>query len=206
MGETYNRVASTSAAERNKESIREVLARYLSSSVQGTVLECASGAGTHVCHLARAFPELIWQPSELHEAPALKAATACLENVRTPVLLDLRLRTLPEGLQAGSLVGMLAVNVTHISAWEATLGLLEIAGQGLAPGTGFLFLYGPFLLNGKPTTESNAAFDAELRARDAGWGYRDVDHVLRAAAEQGLQREVVVAMPADNFMVVLRKS
>ena len=182
-----------------------MLARYLSSSVRGTVLECASGAGTHVCYLARAFPELTWQPSELHEAPALKAATTGLENVRTPMLLDLRQSSLPEGLQPGSLVGMLAVNVTHISAWEATLGLLEIAGQGLAPRTGLLFLYGPFFLNGRPTTESNAAFDAELRARDAAWGYRDVDNVLRAATEKGMCREAVVEMPADNLLLVLRK-
>lgn len=35
-------------------------------------------------------------------------------------------------------------------------------------------VYGPFSKDGKFTSESNAEFDASLRARNTEWGYRYV--------------------------------
>lgn len=42
---------------------------------------------------------------------------------------------------------MLCFNVIHISPWQATLGLMKLAGEVLQPG-GVLFCYGPYLVNG----------------------------------------------------------
>ena len=55
------RLASPSA-QRNRESIAEVLAEILPHS--GLVLEVGSGTGEHAVHFARVMPHLIWQPSE----------------------------------------------------------------------------------------------------------------------------------------------
>ena len=57
------------AAERNREPIREVLAKYLAHiSGSKTILEVSSGDGTHVSHFAKAFPSSIeWQPTEYDE-------------------------------------------------------------------------------------------------------------------------------------------
>ena len=58
-----------SAAERNREPIREVLAKYL-TNVSGSkmILEVSSGDGTHVSHFAKAFPSSIeWHPTEYDE-------------------------------------------------------------------------------------------------------------------------------------------
>ncbi len=211
MADAFDRynvlVKSTAAAERNKVPIQKALDSYLRESpAGGVVLECASGMGTHVAHLARTFPRLTWQPSELetHSFPDIEASAAGLANVRRPVVLDLRAGALPDGVQRSSLFAVLAVNVTHIAPFSATLGLMDVAAAGLSDGA-WLFIYGPFLVNGAATTESNAAFDASLRARDPEWGYRDVDEVMQAAQRVGLQRVDAVDMPANNFLLVMQK-
>ncbi|NIF66306.1 DUF938 domain-containing protein, partial [Burkholderia sp. Cy-647] len=44
-----------------------------------------------------------------------------------------------------------------------------------------------------------------LRARDAEWGVRDLEAVVALAEAAGLELERVVAMPANNLSVVLRR-
>ena len=123
-------------------------------------------------------------------------------NVRAPILLD---AAAPWPAAVGSgLAAVLCVNLTHISPWAVTLGLLRGAAAALRPG-GVLVIYGPFLVAGKATTESNATFDASLRASNAEWGYRDRGVVANEAAKVGLQTAEFVAMPANNFLLAFRK-
>lgn len=65
--------------------------------------------------------------------------------------------------------------------------------------------YGPFSVDGKPTTESNAAFDAALRQRNREWGYRDVADVGKLASAAGLALVERRDMPSNNFLLVFRK-
>lgn len=55
-------------AERNKESILEVLADYVDDTGAAFGLELGSGTGQHVVHFAQALPTVIWQPSEISPA------------------------------------------------------------------------------------------------------------------------------------------
>ena len=50
---------------------------------------------------------------------------------------------------------------------------------------------------------SNEAFDASLKGRDPRWGVRDVDEL--AAITPELVLDEVIAMPANNFVLVFRR-
>jgi hypothetical protein len=66
-------------------------------------------------------------------------------------------------------------------------------------------LYGPFKRDGVHTAPSNAAFDDELRRRDPSWGIRDIADIAAEATRHGLELEEIVDMPANNFILVLRR-
>jgi len=68
-----------------------------------------------------------------------------------------------------------------------------------------LVLYGPWLLNEVETAPSNLAFDAELKRRNPEWGLRRVEEFAQAATIRGLEPAQTVAMPANNFMLLLRR-
>jgi SAM-dependent methyltransferase len=193
---------SSPSAERNKGPILDVLARVLPDG--GRVLEIASGTGQHVVHFARALPNLTWQPSdpdaELCESIALRVREEQLANVNGPI--DLDVTRLPWPLQSADAV--LAINMIHVAPWSATLALFEGAKALLSAGR-VLFLYGPFHRSGRPTSESNAQFDLDLRARDPEWGVRDLEAVSDVAAGAGFVLAEIVEMPANNFSLVFRK-
>lgn len=188
------------AAERNKGPILDVLRGALPAS--GQVLEVASGTGQHVGYLAAALPRLMFQPSDplfaLHTS--IRAWTHGLLNVRPPLAIDVC--DARWGVARANAV--LAINMIHIAPWEATLGLLDGAAALLERG-GLLYLYGPFAEAGMHVSASNAAFDRDLRARDPAWGVRDLETVAEEARARGFAVEAVVAMPANNRSVLLRR-
>ena len=179
-----------------------MLARELPES--GTVLEVASGTGEHAVFMARRFPGLHWQPTDLDiEALASIDAWAresSLANIAPAIRLDASDKDWPIA-QAGAI---LCINMIHISPWEATEGLFAGAAQRLEPG-GPLVLYGPFLEDSVETAASNLAFDASLRARNPDWGVRNVSALDDLAERTGLVRAARYAMPANNLTLVYRK-
>ena len=192
----------SAAAERNAAPIAAVLERVLPQ--RGAVLEVASGTGQHIVAFARAFPDLVWQPSdpdpELLASIAARRAEAGLANVELPIELDV-LRS-PWPVQSADFV--LCINMIHIAPWAATNALFTGANQ-LMPGRGVLMTYGPYTRGGRHTAPSNEAFDAALRARDPAWGLRDLDDMAVVAAEHGFGLDEIVPMPANNFCVIFRR-
>ena len=142
-------------------------------------------------------------PLPAHPSCSITAWGQGLPNVRPPLQLD---ASAPAGwgVPGGACRALYCANMCHISPWSCTVGLLAGAARVLQPG-GELFLYGPFSVNGRPTTESNAAFDATLRQRNPAWGYRDVADVEALAAAAGLSFVERREMPANNFMLIYRK-
>ncbi len=82
--------------------------------------------------------------------------------------------------------------------------LFALAGAHL-PAGGVLALYGPFNYGGSFTSDSNRAFDAWLRQRDAASGIRHFEDIVALGVEHGLALEADNAMPANNRLLVFRR-
>ena len=188
---------------RNAEPIADVLRTVLPA--EGLVLEIASGSGEHALHFARAFPHLLWQPTDadpvgLRSIDAWRAAEG-VPNLLAPVHLDASSAEWPvEHADA-----ILCINMVHISPWSATQGLMAGAGRLLPPGAP-LYLYGAYRQEGVPTAPSNEAFDQSLKSRNPSWGLRNLEDVVAEAGRHGLALESVVPMPANNLSVVFRRA
>ena len=188
---------------RNREPILAVLRRVLPGDA--LVLEIASGAGQHAVFFAAAMPGVTWQPSDLD--PDARASIAAwtesegLANVLAPAAIDVRAADWGVGESYDAIV---AINMIHISPWEATLGLMAGAGRLLRDG-GVLYTYGPYKRDGRHTAPSNESFEEWLKARDASFGVRDIADVEAAANARGLALREIVEMPANNFSLVFER-
>jgi SAM-dependent methyltransferase len=191
------------AALRNRAPIAQVLRDWLPQA--GLVLEIASGTGEHAAFFAELFPGLEWQPSDVHPdaltSIAAWRAAAGLPNLRAPIVIDASEPEWP----VDRADAVLSINMVHISPWPAALGLLDGARRLLPPG-GPLILYGPWLTAAVATAPSNLDFDADLRRRDPSWGLRSVEEFATAAGERGLELVETRSMPANNRMLLLRRS
>lgn len=190
------------ATLRNRAAILAVLKTVLPAS--GLVLEVASGTGEHAMFFAGELPGLTWQPSdpdaESRASIASWRAAADLANLLAPLALDAAAADWPiAGADA-----VVCINMLHISPWTAGEGLMRGAGR-LLPRGAPLVIYGPFRREGVALEPSNAAFDADLRARNPAWGLRLMDRVAACASGEGLMLEQVLQMPANNLAVVFRK-
>ena len=193
----------TPSAQRNAGPILAVLQEHAPKS--GQMLEIAAGSGLHSATFAAALPGLDWQPTDLDPAnfTSIAAYSAlCPVQIRPPALLDAAQpgwAALWPGRDA-----ILLVNLLHlISVPAAQVVLTEIA-RALAPD-GTAFLYGPFLRDGQPTSEGDAAFDASLRAQDPAIGYKDLDWVLNALRGAGLTVRSL-SLPVNNLMILARRA
>ena len=192
----------TPAAARNRDPILAVLRPRLPAA--GLVLEVASGSGEHALHLAAALPALTFQPSDPDPGARASidawAAEAGLANIRPAVALDAAAPDWP----VAAADAVVCINMIHIAPWAACEGLVHGAARILPAGAP-LILYGPYRRGGAHTAPSNAAFDADLRARDPAWGVRDLEAVADLAAAQGFGPPEAVEMPANNLTVIVRR-
>lgn len=195
-------LASSEASERNKGPILAILSEVL--RVPALVLEVGAGTGQHAVHFARHLPQLEWQPTDRREwleTLAERVRDEGTPNLRAPLALDVEDDPWP--LTAADVV--YSANTLHIMAWEEVQAFFRGVGRVLAPG-GTLAVYGPFRFDGAYTSESNAAFDAYLRRHDPASGIRDFEATDALAAAEGLCLQVNHAMPANNQLLVWRRT
>lgn len=188
------------ASERNKDPILQVLRGAFAASRR--VLEIGSGTGQHAVYFARHLPKLSWQPSDTGDyLPQLRARIAAERavNIMPAVELDVRMHPWP----VAGMDSVFSANTLHIMGWEAVREFFHGVGALLGPG-GILCVYGPFRYAGRYTSESNAAFDQFLQARDAASGIRDFEAVDALAAAEGLELQADHDMPANNRTLVWR--
>jgi len=197
------------ATARNREPILDVLRRVLPEGAR--VLEIASGSGEHALHFAAALPSVTWQPTDRDAAARASIdayrVEAPVANLLPALEVDAAADVWPAVETGGArpFDAIVCINMIHVAPWEACAGLFGGAAR-LLPASGLLYLYGPYQRDGAHTAESNALFDARLRAEDPRWGVRDRGAVIALAATRGLAHEETLAMPANNLSVLFRKS
>lgn len=190
------------AAENNKAPIAAILRAAFAHS--NHVLEIGSGTGQHAVHLAAILPHLVWQPSDLAENMAgLRARIDAegTENLLAPIVLDVASRPWP----VAQFDAIFCANAVHIMSWAHVEGLFAGIGSVLV-NDGLLCLYGPFKHDGAFTTESNARFDDWLKSRDPASGVRDFEGLDALAKAQGLMLEADHQMPANNQLILWRRT
>jgi len=189
------------ACDQNRDPILAVIAPLFAD--RRRILEIGSGTGQHAVYFAARMPHLVWQTSDLEEShPGIRSwlVEAGLPNTPPPLVLDVSRDLWPDsGADA-----VFSANTTHIMHWPQVEALFAGVGR-LLPAGGLFVLYGPFNYHGCYTSESNARFDAWLKARDPGSGVRDFDDLDRLARGAGMSLVEDVAMPANNRTLCWRR-
>jgi SAM-dependent methyltransferase len=180
-------------SERNRAPILAILKRVLAGS--RSVLEIGSGTGQHAAYFAPELPHLAWQASDRAENLA-----DIRQWVADPIELDV-----DKPFPKVAADAVFSANTCHIMSWPQVEKMFAGVSALLPPG-GVILLYGPFHYGGKPTSPSNAEFDAWLRGRDPKSGQRDIEAVAELAKRERLVLEEDNAMPANNRLLVFRKT
>jgi len=193
---------SSPAAQRNAASILDVLRTHLPA--RGQVLEIAAGSGDHALAFASALSGLDWTPSD--PSPQARDSLSAWRragpsNLRPPLSV---VAAAPATWPQDRFDVVYCANMTHISPWSATEGLMDLAGRVLRRPGGLLVLYGPYREAEVPLAASNAAFDESLKARNPAWGLRDRAAVETLARSHGLAATRRAPMPSNNLTLLFR--
>ena len=185
------------AAERNKEPILDVLRQLLPAKAD--VLEIGSGSGQHAIHFCRAATGLDWQPTELEDSLTMlkRGLAEAPGNIHAPLAINVKDAHWP----VGQFDVLYTANTLHIMCWQAVAAFFSGLGRHLRPG-GMAVVYGPFKYFGQHTSDSNRAFDLELRRKAPQMGIRDISELTILAHMAGIAPQTDIAMPVNNRVLV----
>ena len=136
-----------------------------------TILETAAGAGVHTEYFSSKLLEtgsnFVWHATDPTDEAVQSIAARIQEHsgLETFVAVPKKLTLDISGIcqtesddenpaPENPLDLVLSINMIHISPWEATLGLMQLAGSRLRKsssegGSGYLYCYGPYKEDGK---------------------------------------------------------
>jgi len=190
------------SCEQNQQVILDVLKTLFTEP--GDVLEIGSGTGQHAVFFTEHLAHLNWQPGDLEtEHAGMKMWLDEVEHdrIRVPLVLDV---DMPEWKVAKKDY-IFTANTTHIISALQTEKMFQHVGNCLKTG-GIFVQYGPFNYNGKYTSESNANFDVWLKQRNPLSCIKDFEIIEVLAAENSMQLFKDIEMPANNRILVWKKS
>ena len=227
--DTHNVKMGASAAERNAPHIAgKIVPRVLriqseckeeeeegGEGEEHYAFEIGSGQGVHASVIAPQLPEIEFVLSDRNEDhfESIKENTKHIENVLLPpVTFDARDDVVDalivDNLNAviGSCLLVIVVNVCHISPIETTRGIFETSDKLLAK-RGVVYIYGPFNVDGKYTSDGNEKFDKIMKEKDKRFGIRDISELEAMGEAKGMKLNEIHEMPANNFLLGwIRKS
>ena len=193
------------AAERNSAQIIELVCSYAPKS--GNALEIASGTGQHIVELAAAFPDLIWQPSDIDEVRLNSISSRSLKKQLPNLLPPIRLDVTDEGWSAlcPNQDFILLVNLLHLVSVAEVKAIISGISQSLAED-GRCVIYGTFMRDGVLSSSGDKAFHQSLIEADPDIGYKDDAWVLNLFRQHKLKVIKTLEMPANNLAFFAEKS
>ena len=105
----------------------------------------------------------------------------------------------------GSIDVIFTSNTLHIMSWEKCLHFFKDLGEHLKSDSLFI-VYGAFNYGGKFTSESNEKFEAWLKDLHPQSGIRNFEDVCDNLKNFGFDVVEDIEMPANNRMLVFKKS
>lgn len=191
----------SAACDQNKDPILKVIKPLLLNAK--SVLEVGSGTGQHCVYFAKELPHLTWQASD--QSMYLPSVSAWIDDAKlanTPKELELNVDLdWPEDKYQA----IYSANTVHIMSWEMVLNFFKGVGQVLDKG-GVFILYGPFNYSGQYTSQSNANFDLWLKDQNPLSAIRDFESLDELAKLHNLILTDDIEMPANNRVLVWKKS
>lgn len=193
------------SAARNASAIAKVVAKYAPQNA-AKALEIASGTGQHVIQMAEVLPDCHWQPTDL-DPDRLSSINAYIAqsgatNIAQAVALDAAGAGWSRKHSGMDFVQL--VNLLHLIPGSDARTVIQEAAIALNPG-GRLLVYGPFMRDGKLTSEGDATFHESLQAQDDRLGYKDTADVVDWGEKAGLFALAQIEMPANNLALVWEK-
>jgi len=208
--QTLNRLPNlnrpfSESADQNKIVITEVLQQHFVND--GTVLEIGAGKGQHARHFSSSLPHLQWTPTEVpHYIAMLEQGVvdSGLTNLASALALDVNVPNSSDSTLLTSYDYIFTANTLHIMSWQSCIHLISLAAN-LLTAEGLMATYGPYNVDGKFTSDSNARFEQWLTQRDPKSGIRDIADLRREGLEQGLEIVNIIEMPVNNKLLIWRK-
>ena len=192
------------SAERNCSTIVGLILKNIPK--YGQALEIASGTGQHVIQLGSQFSNISWQPSDVDKLriESIKSwmSENMNQNIKSPCYLDAT--KVGWSVKHPKQNFILVINLLHLISLNQTKILLSEAFKSLAPA-GFLMIYGPFMRNGKLTSEGDINFHKNIRERDINLGYKNDIGLLKLFLKLGFVIVKTVEMPANNLAFIVKK-
>jgi len=191
----------STACDQNKDPILKVIKPLLLNAK--SVLEVGSGTGQHCVYFAKELPNLTWQASD--QAMYLPSVSTWIDEAglaNTPKALELNVDS---DWPDDKYQAIYSANTVHIMSWEMVLNFFKGVGQALEKD-GVFILYGPFNYSGQYTSQSNADFDLWLKGNNPLSAIRDFERLDELAKLHNLILTDDIQMPANNKILVWKKS
>lgn len=170
------------------------------------VFELGSGSGQHAVEVCSRHREVLWQPSDISKLciSSIDARAKQYDVFKSPVnarymhgnchealnfditMYDKTIALLENKWKSVDL--LVALNVVQYAPWRFVENLFKL-GNEICKMYGFIFLYGPFRVDGN-ITHDQQMLELHLKTLSAKFGIRDLEDVIEIAASYQFHLEV----------------
>lgn len=190
------------SCDKNSQPILDVLRNFVLD--RKSLLEIGAGTGQHAIFMAPYLPNLTWTLSDVTDripGISLWLRDYPRSNLHGPLEYEVGKTNFPDG----DYDVVFTSNTLHIMSWEKCLLFFRDLGENLKSNALFI-AYGAFNYGGQFTSESNRKFEAWLKDLNPASGIRNFEDVCSALKAHGLEFVEDIERPANNRLLVFKKS